>query len=81
MPLDPRIAKALDLDDYVNQSDVNGHERVSLYVGYYLTSKKVGAAPSPFEGNGTTPISLQTRRVSDRQNVFFHALSETERSG
>ena len=53
---------------------------IRVYVGYYLTSKKVGAAHSPFGGNGTTPLSLQTRRVSDRQDVFFHALSEMERS-
>ncbi len=55
MPLDPRIAKALELDDYVNQSYFNGHERVFLYIGYYLTTKKVGAAHDPlvcFPGQG-----------------------------
>jgi EpsI family protein len=53
--LDRRIVEALDLDDYVNHNFSNGIETVSLYIGYYLTSKKVGAAHSPlvcFQGQG-----------------------------
>ena len=55
MELDPAIVKSLDLDDYVNQNFSNGSENVALYIGYYLTSKKVGAAHSPlvcFPGQG-----------------------------
>lgn len=53
--LDRGIADSLDLDDYVNHNFSNGNETVSLYIGYYLTSKKVGAAHSPlvcFPGQG-----------------------------
>jgi EpsI family protein len=54
-PLDKRIVEALHLDDYVNMSFSNGHETISLYVGYYLSNKKVGAAHDPlvcFPGQG-----------------------------
>ncbi len=54
-PLSPEIVNALDLDDYVFQSYTNGQEIVSLYIGYYLSGKKVGAAHSPlvcFTGQG-----------------------------
>jgi len=61
-PLNPKIVKALELDDYVNQNYFNGHERVSLYIGYYFTTKKVEAAHDPlvcFPGQGWV--------VSDRE--------------
>ena len=54
-PLDPTIVKALKLDDYANQNYSNGNNTISLYIGYYLTTKKVGAAHSPlvcFPGQG-----------------------------
>ena len=54
-PLDPTIVKALELDDYINQNYSNGNKSISLYIGYYLTTKKVGAAHSPlvcFPGQG-----------------------------
>lgn len=53
--LDPTIVKALELDDYINQNYSNGNNTISLYIGYYLTTKKVGAAHSPlvcFPGQG-----------------------------
>lgn len=53
--LDSRIVEALNLDDYANLTYSNGTSRASLYIGYYLTSKKVGAAHSPlvcFTGQG-----------------------------
>jgi EpsI family protein len=55
VPLDQEILGSLELDDYVNHYLSNGRETVSLYIGYYLTSKKVGAAHSPqvcFPGQG-----------------------------
>ena len=54
-PLSPQIVASLELDDYVNQSYSNGQDTVSLYIGYYITSNKVGAAHSPlvcFPGQG-----------------------------
>jgi len=52
--LDRGIVEELELDDYANHNFSNGSKTVSLYIGYYLTSKKVGAAHSPlvcFPGN------------------------------
>jgi EpsI family protein len=54
-PLEPEIVKALELDDYINQNYSNGTDTISLYIGYYLTTKKVGAAHDPlvcFPGQG-----------------------------
>ncbi len=54
-PLEPEILEALELDDYLNQSYSNGTDKISLYIGYYLTTKKVGAAHDPlvcFPGQG-----------------------------
>ncbi len=61
-PLDPEIVKALELDDYANQNYTNGNDTISLYIGYYLTTKKIGSAHDPlvcFPGQGWV--------VSDRQ--------------
>ena len=55
MPLEKEIVTALELDEYANQTYSNGHERVSLYIGYYLSKKKLGAAHDPlvcFPGQG-----------------------------
>ena len=38
--LDPRIVKALKLDNYTNQRYINGSDKVFLYIGYYLKSKE-----------------------------------------
>lgn len=54
-PLEPKIVTALELDDYVFQTYSNGNENISLYIGYYLSGKKVGAAHDPlvcFPGQG-----------------------------
>ena len=62
--LDKEIVDALKLDDYVNQNYKNGQDSVSLYIGYYLTSKKVGAAHSPlvcFPGQGWQLSDLERK--------------------
>lgn len=54
-PLDAKIVAALALDDYLFGSYAQGEQTVSLYVGYYHTAKKVGAAHDPlvcFQGQG-----------------------------
>ena len=54
-PLEESIVNALYLDDYVNQSYTDGKHRVSLYIGYYYSAKKIGAAHDPmvcFPGQG-----------------------------
>lgn len=55
IPLSEKIVGALELDDYLNQQLSNGQETVSLYIGFYASQKKVGAAHSPlvcFPGQG-----------------------------
>ena len=54
-PLSAEVVTSLNLDDYLFQSYTNGKETVSLYIGYYLSGKKVGAAHDPlvcFPGQG-----------------------------
>jgi EpsI family protein len=53
--IDPEIVKVLNLDDYLNRYYFRGKEAVSLYIGYYLTKNKIGAAHDPmvcFPGQG-----------------------------
>ncbi|MDY7031286.1 MAG: EpsI family protein [Thermodesulfobacteriota bacterium] len=53
--LDQRIIDALELDDYTNRNYTNGKETISLYIGYYFSTEKIGAAHSPlvcFPGQG-----------------------------
>ena len=66
-PLDPTIVKSLKLDDYVNQTYSNGNNTVSLYIGYYLTTKKVGAAHDPlvcFPGQGWVLSSIKKEELN-----------------
>ena len=54
-PMDSSIVKSLKLDDYLFKSYVRGTGAVMLYIGYYRTAKKVGAAHDPlvcFTGQG-----------------------------
>jgi EpsI family protein len=53
--LSPKIVAALKLDDYLQASYSNGHGEVALYIGYYNSAGKVGAAHNPlvcFPGQG-----------------------------
>jgi EpsI family protein len=71
VPLSPQIVEALELDDYVNQSYFNGQERVFLYIGYYFTTKKVGAAHDPlvcFPGQGWVVSDRQKGELSLNRN-------------
>jgi EpsI family protein len=64
MPLDATIREELKLDDYANNYFTNGGSRISLYIGYYLTSKNVGAAHSPlvcFPGQGWLLSNFEKR--------------------
>jgi len=54
-PMDVSILEALSLDDYLFKSYVRDKGTVNLYIGYYHTAKKVGAAHDPlvcFIGQG-----------------------------
>ena len=64
--LDPRIIAELKLDDYLNQSYFNASTPVQLYIGYYLSAEKIGAAHDPlvcFPGQGWI--------VSQRENGYL----------
>jgi EpsI family protein len=84
-PLEPAIASELMLDDYINRSYANGADSVSLYIGYYLSSKKVGAAHSPlvcFPGQGwflQDPV-LKTEMVEGREIHLMHVTASTPQS-
>ena len=55
IPLSDSIVKALELDDYLYDYFSNETEIISLYIGYYMSQKKIGAAHSPlvcFAGQG-----------------------------
>jgi EpsI family protein len=65
-PLDPRIVKSLELDDYVNHNYSNGYDTIALYIGYYFTTKKVGAAHDPlvcFPGQGWVVSDTQKDKI------------------
>jgi EpsI family protein len=65
-PLEEKIIDVLYLDDYVNMNFSNGKEIVSLYVGYYLSNKKVGAAHDPlvcFPGQGWKLTNKSTDKL------------------
>ena len=47
IPVDEKIKDALELDDYLFQRYVNKGQVVTLYIGYYHSAKKVGAAHDP----------------------------------
>lgn len=53
--LNGNIVASLKLDDYLNKTYTSRYGQVSLYIGYYRSSEKVGAAHSPlvcFPGQG-----------------------------
>lgn len=55
LPMDEKVVKALDLDDFLYQAYQRDQGDLSLYVGYYRSAKKVGAAHDPlvcFQGQG-----------------------------
>jgi EpsI family protein len=55
IPLTDGILKGLQLDDYLYRAYSKDGKRAVLYIGYYLTGKKVGAAHDPivcFSGQG-----------------------------
>jgi len=85
-PLEPAIMGELMLDDYINRTyHANGDDSISLYIGYYLSSKKVGAAHSPlvcFPGQGwllQDPM-LKTEKVDGREIHLMHVTASTPHS-
>ncbi len=59
------VLTELELDDHIYQNYSNGSFTVSLYVGYYSTLKKVGAAHSPlvcFPGQGWSVSGVKQKK-------------------
>lgn len=55
IPIEQDIIRELKLDDYINQAYSKNGQTLSLYIGSYNSSKKVGAAHDPtvcFPGQG-----------------------------
>jgi EpsI family protein len=47
IPLSPKVVQGLGLDDYLFRSYGGPAEPVTLYIGYYRTASKIGAAHDP----------------------------------
>jgi EpsI family protein len=80
--LGPKIKNALELDDYANQSYSNGEATVSLFIGYYLTTKKVGAAHSPlvcFPGQGWVVSGKEEKSIAVSGRDIHFTLMTVER--
>jgi len=85
--LDTKIVEALYLDDYVNQSYTKNGQTVFLYIGYYLSKKKVGAAHDPmvcFSGQGwllkDTKIKKLVLNAKTDEKILYSSML-AERSG
>jgi EpsI family protein len=55
IPMDAKIVETLNLDDFLYRSYRRDRGNVNLYIGYYRSAKKVGAAHDPlvcFQGQG-----------------------------
>jgi EpsI family protein len=82
--LEKNIADELKLDDYLNQSysrESDGKDVISLYIGYYYTGGKIGAAHDPqvcFPGQGwiTSKGQKGTLKLGDNQDeiVFYSTM-------
>jgi len=72
--LQNNIVSALELDDYVNTSYYSNTGKVHLYIGYYHTGKKIGAAHDPlvcYPGQGwkINQKANGNYQVSSKNNV------------
>jgi len=75
IPLSPRIVEELKLDDFIFQTYMKNKDSVSLYVGYYFTGKKVGAAHDPqvcYPGQGWKLSNKQTHSYSLENGEEIH---------
>ncbi len=74
-PMDTKIVQALKLDDYIMASFSSGPNRVTLYIGYYFTDKKLGAAHDPmvcFPGQGWTLSQVKSGSMQFNGSGPYH---------
>lgn len=67
IPMGANIEEALFLDDYLFRTYQHGDAKVSLYIGYYRSAAKVGAAHDPlvcFTGQGWRIVNRGTGKHS-----------------
>jgi EpsI family protein len=83
-----KIVKALRLDDYFYRGFSRAGKHVSLYIGYYHSSKKVGAAHDPtvcFPGQGWVLKDIKKGslpvEVSGKQVELDYSTMVAERNG
>ena len=65
--IDQPIINALYLDDYINQTYTDNEDMISLYIGYYYSAKKIGAAHDPmvcFPGQGWKISDRKTGQIT-----------------
>jgi EpsI family protein len=85
LPIDEAIINELKLDDYLFRTYTDNIIPVTLYIGYYQTAAKVGAAHDPlvcFQGQGwkiTSRGKGQHRIAQAEELVIDYATIETER--
>lgn len=68
-PLRNKVVNALKLDDYANMSFSDGRHIVGLYVGFYFTDKKIGAAHDPtvcYPGQGWLLSDMKKAKLNLR---------------
>lgn len=71
-PIGLDIQKELQLDEYINQEFIRDSHKIFLYIGYYHTARKVGAAHDPlvcFPGQGWK-LGKRTKSALEGDNDF-----------
>jgi len=83
--IEPAIVKVLNLDDYLNRYYFREKENVSLYIGYYLTKSKIGAAHDPmvcFPGQGfvLSNVNKGTYQLPSNGKTITYSLMTAQRN-
>ena len=86
--LDQKVVDALELDDFLFRNFTNGSDTLSLYIGYYTSSKKVGAAHDPlvcFPGQGWVLSDVRQNvlpvKLTDKETEVSYSTMIAERNG
>jgi len=82
--LNNKIIIALDLDEYVNNTFYKNNNQVSLYIGYYYSSKKIAAAHSPlvcYPGQGWNVLNKKKSKETIKNSEINIMSMEITNSG
>ena len=75
---------SLSLDDYLFRSYIKDGKTVNLYIGYYQTAEKIGAAHSPlvcFPGQGWTISTPRTMNIRSDAGMVHSARITAAKDG